>query len=332
MFMGFDVTENLSPLSESPKPDYTDLAVEIAGMKLHTCLSNVSGILSFPPSYLKELSKEKSLGLLFSKSTSSKRREGYPNPTLYLDPGRVFALNAFGVPCPGVYEMKRELSKIYPLQVPLFNSVFFESPEDLALIIKELYKVSDGFELNLSCHHLEAGEKMGIMIGRDPELTKECARAAKRAAREKPVIAKLSADVPDIKSIARAAVEGGADGISAINTVGPGMKIDINAMKPVLARKAGGMSGPAVFPIAVRCIYEIKEEVVNEAFIVGEGGVSCWEDTIELILVGADIVGIGTVTAYEGKIAYPRIARGMIQYLARKDLTLNEIKGAAHCR
>jgi dihydroorotate dehydrogenase (NAD+) catalytic subunit len=143
-----------------------------------------------------------------------------------------------------------------------------------------------------------------------------------------PLIAKLTPQAPDIAAIAKACVKGGADAICAINTVGPGMVIDIESQMPVLAFKKGGLSGPMIKPIAVRCVYDIYQAV--DVPIIGLGGVTTGEDAIEMVMAGASLIGIGSAVKYRGISVFSAVYSEMTAWLDNHHTTLDEIKGAAH--
>jgi len=178
----------------------------------------------------------------------------------------------------------------------------------------------DMLEINISCPNVKEG---GIAFGQDPKAVEEITRLVKSHAKQ-PIVMKLSPNVTDIKVMAKAAEAGGADAISLINTL-TGMKIDVERQNFVLANKTGGMSGPAVHPIAVRMVYECANSV--NIPIIGMGGISTWEDAIEMMLAGATAVSVGTANFYN-PTATTDILAGMIDYLERKKINdINSIVG-----
>ena len=280
-----------------------DLSARIAGLRINPAIMNASGILSFAP-VLKKIS-EFEIGALVTKSTCYDGKEGFENPIIAKCSDEAW-LNAVGLPNSGCESKRKELKEAYPhfksIGKPLIASLFESSDEKLGKAIILLDNVCDAFELNFSCPNLMPGEKTGIVIGRDPALVKKYTRAAKEAT-EKPIIIKLSPgpyieDRERIKEIALSAASAGADAISAINTVPGGMKIDIFAKKPVLTAKYGGLSGKAIKPIGVGCVYTIYESLRSSGYnipIIGIGGIETAEDIIEYIEAGASAVAIGTV-------------------------------------
>ena len=167
-------------------------------------------------------------------------------------------------------------------------------------------------EINISCPNVKEG---GIAFGQDPKAVEEITRLVKKHAKQ-PIVMKLSPNVTDIKVMAKAAEAGGADAISLINTL-TGMKIDVERQNFVLANKTGGMSGPAVHPIAVRMVYECANAV--NIPIIGMGGVSTWEDAVEMMLAGATAVSVGTANFFN-PTATVDILDGMIDYMERKKI------------
>jgi len=184
--------------------------------------------------------------------------------------------------------------------------------------------MADAFELNLSCPH---ARNVGLAVGSDPELVREIVIEVKKAT-SKPVFAKLSPNVKDVVEIGKAAEEGGADGVVAINTV-KGMSIDIFSKKPVLSNISGGVSGEAIKPIAVKCVWDLYEEL--DVPIIGAGGVTTWKDVIEFMLAGATAVQIGSALFYSYRIFYS-LKESLIAYTRWTGEKLSELIGTAHRR
>jgi dihydroorotate dehydrogenase (NAD+) catalytic subunit len=165
-----------------------------------------------------------------------------------------------------------------------------------------------GIELNISCPNIKHG---GVSFGQNPNLSAEVTQAVKRAAPDKPLLVKLTPNVTDIKAIALAVEQSGADAVSLINTI-TGMAIDINTRRPVLANVTGGLSGPAIKPVALRMVWEVAHTV--KVPVVGIGGISCWQDAVEFFIAGATAVAIGTANFINPKVAIEIIA-GIERYL-----------------
>jgi dihydroorotate dehydrogenase (NAD+) catalytic subunit len=251
------------------------LATEIAGLKLANPTMLAAGILGLTGSSLRSI-VEAGAGAVVTKSLGLKQREGYPNPTVVqVDCG---LLNAMGLPNPGVRHFGEEIKEVKETGVPVIVSIYAFSSEEFAKAAEVAVGVgADALELNVSCPHVE---KTGAEIGSDPELVTKVVRKVKNKV-DKPVFVKLTPNVANIVEVAKAAVEAGADAITAINTV-RGMAIEIETTRPLLANKIGGLSGPAIKPIAVRCVYEIYREV--DVPVIGCGGITDWRDAVEQLL------------------------------------------------
>jgi len=298
------------------------LKTEIAGLKLRNPTILASGILGSSAEYLREVARA-GAGAVTTKSVGPKPRDGYKNPTvIQVECG---FLNAVGLPNPGIEKFVDEIKRLRDLEVPLIVSVYGFSPEEYAEVSSMAVNAgADAIELNLSCPHVRGA---GAEIGRDPRLVSQVVKMVKGSINN-PVFAKLTPNVSDIREIAAAAASAGADAITAINTV-KAMAIDIETCRPVLANKVGGLSGGAIKPIAVRCIYEIYEVV--DIPIIGCGGVRTWRDAVELILAGASAVQIGSAIAIEGLSVFRSIAEGIKGYLRRKGFkSVRDIVGLAH--
>ena len=298
------------------------LKTEMAGLRLRNPTILASGILGSSAEYLREVARV-GAGAVTTKSVGPKPRDGYKNPTvMQVECG---FLNAVGLPNPGIEKFVDEIRRLRDLEVPLIVSVYGFSPEEYAEVSSMAVNAgADAIELNLSCPHVRGA---GAEIGRDPRLVSQVVKMVKESINN-PVFAKLTPDVSDIREIAAAAASAGADAITAINTV-KAMAIDIETCRPILANKVGGLSGGAIKPIAVRCIYEIYEAV--DIPIIGCGGIRTWRDAVELILAGASAVQIGSAIAIEGLSVFRSIAEGIKYYLQRKGFkSVRDIVGLAH--
>jgi len=256
-----------------------------------------------------------------TKSIGPVARQGYPEPTLVVVDGGM--VNAAGLPNPGADRFSQELSAIKGKGLPVFVSIFGGSGEEFGAVARKL-DPNDflAFELNLSCPHV-AG--VGTEIGHDPELVSEVVRAVK-AATSKPVFAKLSPNTDRLVEIARAAVDAGAGGLTATNTV-MAFPVDVESGKPAISNGLGGLSGGAMRPIALRCVYELKKE--RDVPIMGCGGISTWEHAVQFFLAGADAVQLGTATMSKLAI-FNDVNLGILSYLERKGAArLGDIVGAA---
>jgi len=300
-----------------------DLSVEIAGMNLRNPLILASGILGITLGTLKRAERA-GAGAVTTKTITKEKRSGYGNPVIVeLEYG---LLNAMGLPNPGVEYFLEEVKKMKKvLKIPLIVSIAGSTPEEYAYLAKIIsHAGADAIELNLSCPHVE---KTGVEVGSDPDIVYDIVRSVKIAS-SKPILAKLSAMTPSIIEIGKAAVDGGADGIVAINTI-RAMAIDIYARRPILSNKFGGLSGPAIKPIAVRCVYELYEAI--KVPIIGVGGISSWQDALEFILAGATAVEVGTAIAIRGLEVFKEIREGLTRYMIEEGFSsIKELIGCAH--
>ena len=264
-----------------------DLKVDLAGILLDNPIIPASGTFGYGYEFA-ELYAINILGTVSFKGTTKDPRFG--NPTPRIAECREGMINAVGLQNPGVDKVISEelprLRKCFSKKVMANVSGF--SVEDYAYTCEKLDKIDDigWLEVNVSCPNVHGG---GMSFGTSPEAAAEVTRAVK-AVTKKPVFIKLSPNVTDIVAIAKACEEAGADGISLINTL-LGMRINLNTKRPIIANKMGGFSGPAIFPVAVRMVYQVAHAV--KIPVIGMGGVSTAEDVIELMLAGATAVEVG---------------------------------------
>jgi len=299
------------------------LNVNLAGLRLINPTMLASGILGYSTETLESIA-ESGAGAVVTKSVGLKSRRGYANPTV-VQVG-CGLINAMGLPNPGIDEFTKDIRMAKAvLKVPLIISVYGFSAEEYALVAGKAVKAgADAVELNVSCPHVK---ETGSEIGQKPEVLAEVIRKVK-AVVDKPVFVKLSPNVSEIAEIAEAAVKAGADALTAINTV-KAMAIDVETAKPILSNRKGGLSGPAIKPIAIRCVYEIYERV--KVPIIGCGGITGWRDAVEFMLAGATALQIGTAIALKGPAVFKAVAKGIDAYLKRNGFrSVNEIVGLAH--
>jgi len=262
-------------------------------------------------------------GAVVTKSFSLNPNPGYRNPTTVEVTGGV--INAIGLSNPGVEAFREEL-KLVDEEVPLIASVYGASPEEFASAAASVEEYADMIELNVSCPHAMAG--CGASIGQDPELTFRVVSAVKDAVGV-PVSTKLTPNVTDIVEIAGSAEEAGSDALTLINSLGPGMKIDIKTARPILSNAFGGMSGPAIKPVAVRCVYDVYRSV--DIPIMGVGGVRDFQDAVEFLFAGARAVQIGTAIMYDGPEVFMKICRGLEAFMMAEGFSsVDEMVGLAH--
>jgi dihydroorotate dehydrogenase (NAD+) catalytic subunit len=296
--------------------------VDLAGLKLANPTLLASGILGLSAETLSNI-VEGGAAAIVTKSVGPKPRKGYANPTVIQ--ASCGLINAMGLPNPGIEHFTTEIREAKALNVPLIASVYGFSAEGYADVSEKAVEAgADAVELNVSCPHVK---ETGSEIGQNPEILAKVVRQVKKRV-EKPVFVKLSPNVTDIVEIAEAAAEAGADALTAINTV-KAMAIDTETAIPILNNRVGGLSGPAIKPIAVRCVYEIYGSV--KVPIIGCGGITSWRDAVEFLLAGASAVQIGTAVALKGPNVFRAVARGITAYLKNKGFeSVNEIVGLSH--
>ncbi len=296
------------------------LEVKISKLKLRNPTMLAAGILGLSASTLKKVYKS-GAGIVVTKSVSKEPRRGNRNPVIYeLKYG---LLNCIGLANPGCEEFLDEILKLRRDNIPVIVSIYGENVEEFKFLTKFFEKYVEAFELNLSCPNV----KMGLQFSQDPELAYEVIKEVKSVTK-KPVFAKISAMVKDIVEIGKACEDAGADGIVAINTI-KAMKIDINVKKPVLGNIYGGLSGEAIKPIALRCVYELKREL--DIDIIGCGGISSGEDAVEFLLAGASAIQIGTAIYKYGLKIFRDICEFIVKYLKKNGYNhVKEIIGIAH--
>ena len=263
-----------------------DISVKLPGLNLKNPIIPASGCFGFGREYA-ELYDLSILGGIAIKSATLEKRFGNPLPRVAETP--MGMLNAIGLANPGVDVIKeKELPWLAQFDTEIMANIAGSKEEDYVEVIRRLNDspVVKAYELNISCPNVKHG---GIGLGMDPKLAAHVTRICKEAA-EKPVYVKLSPNVTNIVEIAKAVEEAGADGIVMINTM-MGMRLDLRTGKPVLANVTGGLSGPAIKPVAIRMVYQVAQAV--NIPIIGVGGITCAEDVLEFLLAGASAVEVG---------------------------------------
>ena len=292
-----------------------DLRVNLAGVELKNPVMTASGTFGSGEEF-SEFTDLNSLGAVVTKGVASVPWEGNPTPRVAEVYGGM--LNAVGLQNPGIdLFMKRDIPFLKQYDTKIIVNVCGKSAADYCEVVERLGDTPvDMLEINISCPNVKEG---GIAFGQDPKAVEMITREVKKYAKQ-PVIMKLSPNVTDIAEMARAAQAGGADVLSLINTI-TGMKIDIHKKQFVLANKTGGMSGPAIHPVAVRMVYEVSQAVSLP--IIGMGGIMTAEDAIEMMLAGATAVSVGTANFRNPGVTM-EILQGMKDYL--KDQGIEKIK------
>ena len=299
-----------------------DLSTSIAGVKLRNPTILSSGILGTSHDLIKRVF-ENNAGAATIKSIGPKPRDGNNNPSV-IDFGHGL-LNAVGLPGPGYKNMDMEFNELAKIKEPIIWSIYGSSIEDFVKITKYILRYKPKIiELNISCPNKENG----MLFSQDKKSAANVTKSVKQVAEKIIVIPKLSPNVTNIVEIAYACEKAGADAINAINTV-QGMVINIDAKKPVLYYKKGGMSGPAIRPIAVRCVYDIYEHV--KIPIIGTGGITNGRDAIEMIQAGASAVGIGSAVYYHGINVFGNIVNEIKEWMQENNHgSIKELIGVAH--
>ena len=298
--------------------------VDLCGITLDNPIIPASGTFGFGYEFA-ELYDINVLGTFSFKGTTKEPRFGNPTPRIAECTSGM--INAVGLQNPGVEKViSEELPKLKKcFNKPVMANVSGFSVEEYVYTCEKLDKCEQvgWLEVNISCPNVHGG---GMSFGTDPEAAYEVTKAVKSVTK-KPVILKLSPNVTDIVAIAKACEKGGADGISLINTM-LGMRIDLNRKKPIIANKMGGFSGKAIFPVAVRMVYQVSSAV--EIPVIGMGGVSSADDVIEMMLAGATAVEVGAqnlVDPFACKTIVEELPKAMEKYRIEN---LKDIIGAAH--
>ncbi len=305
----------------------TELSVDIGGVKLTNPLMTASGTCGYADEYADFVDLGQ-LGAFVTKSITREPRAG--NEYQRVIETRAGMLNAIGLANVGLEAFLAEkVPLLAKLGVPVFVNVAGTTVEDYVAVAEALEGVEPirGIELNISCPNVKAG---GLQFGTDPEQVRLVTTALREVCRENVLIVKLSPNVTDITVTAAAAVEAGADALSMVNTF-TAMAIDVESRRPVLANGTGGLSGPAIRPIAVRMVHDVYRHVAGPACvpIIGMGGIQSARDALEFLLAGATGLALGTSLFIDPAIL-TRIRDGIADYLRHHGFTgVGEIVGAA---
>ena len=289
-----------------------NMKVNIAGVEFKNPVTVASGTFGSGEEY-GEFVDLNNLGAVTTKGVASTPWEGNDTPRVAETYGGM--LNAVGLQNPGVDVFaKRDIPFLRKYDTKIIVNVCGHTEEEYLDCVKRLADEDvDMLEINISCPNVKEG---GIAFGTDPKAVEEITRKVKEVAKQ-PVIMKLSPNVTDIVEMAKAAERGGADALSLINTI-TGMKIDIEKQDFVLANKTGGLSGPAIHPVAVRMVYQVANAV--DLPIIGMGGIQTAEDAIEMILAGATMVSVGTANFYNPN-ATMEVVKGIEDYMIKHNVS-----------
>ena len=283
-----------------------DLTVNLAGVEFKNPVITASGTFGFGREY-SEFYPLREIGGLSCKGITLKPRMGNPPPRIAETPSGI--LNAVGLQNPGVdHFIERDLPWLKEQETVVIANIAGNTPEEYAQMAEKLSESSvDMIEMNISCPNVKHG---GVQFGTSCQSVGAITREV-RAHCKKPLMVKLSPNVSDIAEIARAAESEGADALSLINTL-TGMRIDINTLRPIIRNNTGGLSGPAVFPVAVRMVWQTAGAV--KIPVVGMGGISSWRDAVEMMLAGASAIQVGTAL-FSDPYAPLKIKEGLNRYL-----------------
>ncbi|MDY6779913.1 MAG: dihydroorotate dehydrogenase [Halobacteria archaeon] len=293
------------------------MEVEIAGVEFDGPVLLASGILGSTGESLNRALRNGAGGVV-TKSAGPEPREGHPGPNVFVDDDGGYALNAVGLSNPS-YGFADEVEKVDGATVV---SIYGSTSEEFADLARHFEEHADCLELNVSCPHAEG---YGTDIGADPELTRRVTSSVVESV-DVPVWVKLTPNVTDVTEIGVAAEEAGADAVVAVNTLGA-MAIDVETGYPILGNVQGGLSGPALKPVAVRCVYELYEAL--DVPVVGVGGVSSADDAVEMMLAGASLVEVGTAVR-DGIGVLDEISEGIEKYCDDRGIGHDELVGRTH--
>ena len=291
----------------------SDLSVQLGTLRLKNPILTASGTFGYGTEY-GEYYDINLLGGIVTKTITLLPREGNPTPRLAETPCGM--LNSIGLANVGVDRFLREkLPELEMLDTTVIVNVAGNTVEEYGEVVEKIqeHRRVDAIELNVSCPNVKQG---GLAFGTDAETTKKIVSRARQATK-KPLFVKLTPNVTHIVSVALAAVEGGADGLSLINTV-LGMGVNIETKQPLLARGIGGLSGPAIKPIALAKVWQVARAV--SVPIIGIGGIMTWRDVVEFLIVGATAVEVGTLSFVEPE-GPVKILTGLEQYCLEKGIT-----------
>ncbi|MBF0406851.1 MAG: dihydroorotate dehydrogenase [Candidatus Riflebacteria bacterium] len=305
------------------------ISASLCGFTMSSPLVLASGIMGLSASSMRRVS-ESGAGAVTTKSFSIEERKGHPCPAII--PYEHGYLNAVGLSNPGYEEMLKEITEFTSVapRTSIFASIFGKTVEEFGIVAEKISQKPSGIaliELNVSCPNVAS--EFGRPFVSDIKELEKITKTVKSKSGKIPVSVKLSLQCASLSETAKCCEASGADAITAINTVGPGMLIDINSRNPVLSNKFGGVSGPSIFPLTVKAVYEIFSAV--KIPIIATGGVSSSEDAIQLILAGASAIGIGSGIHKNGLDIFSQINKKLAEYATTNELSnIFDLKGKAH--
>jgi dihydroorotate dehydrogenase (NAD+) catalytic subunit len=316
-------TAVVAPVRSTERPEAgLDLAVDAArGLRLKNPVLTASGTFGQGVEYA-ELIDVSRLGAIVNKGTTVLARPGNPQYRIAETPSGI--LNSIGLENPGAAGVAKKYARAWAqLGVPVIVNVAGYSVDDYVTVVSEFAGIASvvAYELNISCPNVRGG----MLFGFDPDLAGQVTAAVKQET-DLPVIVKLTPNAPDVVAVARAIEQAGADGLTAINTV-LGMRIDTKKRRPILGTRSGGLSGPAIRPIAVHITYQVAQAVSIP--IIGAGGVATAEDALEFLMAGASAVQVGTAT-FADPLAPIKVIEGLAAYVRAQGLaSIRDVIGVA---
>ncbi len=305
-----------------------DLGIKFCGVEFANPTVLASGILGVTASSLKNVIRNGAGGVT-TKSIWLNEHKGHRNPTMFGTEN--YFINAVGLSDAGI---EKAVSETFPeyndeKPAPIIANIVAAKIEDFGLLAEKISECNpDIIEVNISCPNVEDefGKPFACVAGDAAKVTSVVKKALSGGKKNIPVIIKLSPNVMNIGEIAKSCVAAGADGFCAVNTFGPGLAIDINTRMPILANKFGGVSGPGIKPLALKCVYDVFKATGKP--IVGTGGVITGEDVIEMMMCGARLVGIGTMVYYRGTDGFRKIVSEVKEWCEKNGVSnLEEIIG-----
>jgi len=301
-------------------------SIEFLGVTFPNPLVLCSGYLGVTASTWDNLAK-KGAGGITTKSIWLNEHKGHPNPVILCNDD--FMINAVGLPDAGIEKATHEFEEYLKRNngVPLIVNIVGGKMDDFVAIAEAVHKLKPQLlEVNMSCPNVE--DEHGKPFATD------CPRAAELTRRIKevtniPMVVKLSPNVENIAEIAKAVVDAGADGLTAVNTYGPGLVIDIDSAQPILANKFGGVSGPGIKPLAMKAVFDVYAKTKKP--IIGMGGIITGRDAIEMMMAGATLIGVGSALYYRGEDAFAIILKEMVEWCESNGVkSFEEIIGKTH--
>lgn len=305
-----------------------NLSQTILGVTFENPTVLASGILGITASTWKDVAT-KGAGAITTKSLWSEEHKGHPNPTIIETDH--WMLNAVGLPDAGPAKAREEIAAyMEDHPVPLIANIVAGLIDNFAKAAEQIAPLNpDAFEVNISCPNVE--DEFGKPFACSAPDAAKVTAAVRKVIGDRPMFVKLSPNVENIGLVAKACADAGADGFTVINTVGPGMAIDLRSRMPILANKVGGLSGPGIKPIAVKMIADVYSATDGKYPIIGTGGVYSGEDALEMMLAGASLIGIGSAVSRHGAEVFSKVCEEMQYWCTNEGVqNISEMVGGMH--